>query len=50
MNNGLLDEVRQMVNPIILGRGKAPFKDVKERHSLKFIWVKPLQSGMVNLT
>ena len=50
MNNGLLDEVRLMVNPIILEGGKSLFKDVKERHSLKFIRVKPLQSGMVNLT
>jgi len=29
MNNGLVDEVRLMVNPIILGGGKALFKDVK---------------------
>ena len=35
MNMGLIDEVRLMVNPIILGGGKALFKDVKERHSLK---------------
>ena len=26
-----------MVNPIILGGGKALFKDVKERHSLKLL-------------
>jgi dihydrofolate reductase len=50
MNNGLVDEVRLMVNPIILGGGKALFKDVKERHSLKLIRVKPLKSGMVSLT
>lgn len=50
MNMGLIDEVRLMVNPIILGGGKALFKDVKERHSLKLIRVKPLKSGMVNLT
>jgi dihydrofolate reductase len=45
MNMGLLDEVRLMVNPIILGGGKALFKDVKERHSLKHIRAKPLKSG-----
>jgi dihydrofolate reductase len=50
MNMGLIDEVRLMVNPIILGGGKALFKDVKERHSLKLIRVKPLKSGMVSLT
>lgn len=50
MNKGLLDEVRLVVNPIILGGGKALFKDVKERHSLKLIGVKPFKSGMVSLT
>lgn len=50
MNVGLIDEVRLMVNPIILGGGKALFKDVKERHSLKLIRIKPLKSGMVSLT
>lgn len=29
MNMGSIDEVRLMVNPIILGGGKALFKDVK---------------------
>jgi dihydrofolate reductase len=50
MNKGLLDEVRLMVNPIILGGGKALFKDVKERQSLKLLSIKPLKSGMVILT
>jgi dihydrofolate reductase len=50
VNMGLIDEVRLMVNPIILGGGKALFKDVKERHSLKLIRVKPFKSGMVSLT
>ena len=49
MNKGLLDELRLMVNPIILGGGKALFKDVKERHSLKLLSAKPLKSGMVSL-
>jgi dihydrofolate reductase len=34
MNLGLIDELRLMVNPLILGRGKTLFKDVKERQSL----------------
>jgi dihydrofolate reductase len=50
MNKSLLDEVRLMVNPIILGGGKALFKDVKERHSLKLLSAKPFKSGMVSLT
>jgi dihydrofolate reductase len=49
MNLGLIDEVRLMVNPLILGRGKALFKDVKERHILKLIRAKPLKSGKIAL-
>ena len=49
MNMGLIDELRLMVNPIILGRGKALFKDVKERYTLNLIQVKPLKSGKVGL-
>jgi dihydrofolate reductase len=50
MNLSLLDEVHLMVNPLILGGGKALFKDVKERHALKLIRAKPLKSGKVSLT
>jgi hypothetical protein len=49
MNNGLVDEVRLMVNPIILSGGKALFKDVKVRHPLKLIQAIPLKSGKVSL-
>jgi hypothetical protein len=37
INVGLVDELRVVVHPILLGGGKALFKDVKERHSLKFL-------------
>ena len=50
MNAGLIDELRIVVQPIVLGRGKALFKDVKERHALTLVGAKPLQSGMVRLT
>lgn len=50
MNVGLIDEVQLMVNPLILGGGKALFKDVKERHALKLVRAKPLKSGKVSLT
>ena len=49
MNAGLIDEVQLMVNPLILGGGKALFKDVKERKSLKLLRTKPLKSGKVRL-
>jgi len=50
MNAGLIDELRLVVTPIILGEGKALFKDVKERHKLTYVGAKPLESGLVRLT
>ena len=50
MNLGLIDELRILVNPLILGGGKALFKDVKERHTLELTGAKPLKSGKVSLT
>jgi dihydrofolate reductase len=50
MNQRLIDELRLVVHPIILGGGKALFKDVKERHRLKFLGAKPMESGLVRLT
>jgi dihydrofolate reductase len=50
LNLGLIDELQLMVNPLILGRGKALFKDVKERRALNFVRAKPLKSGKVVLT
>ena len=50
MSAGLVDEVRPVVRPIVLGGGKAMFKDVKERHALRLLETKPLESDMVRLT
>jgi dihydrofolate reductase len=50
MNQGLVDELRLLVNPLILGGGKALLKDVKGRHTLKLAGAKPLKSGKVALT
>jgi dihydrofolate reductase len=49
MNLGLIDELRLDIHPLVLGGGKALFKDVKERHALKLLETKPLKSGMVRL-
>jgi dihydrofolate reductase len=49
MDQRLIDEVHLIVNPLILGGGKALFKDVKERRNLKLIEAKPLKSGKVRL-
>jgi dihydrofolate reductase len=50
MNLGLIDELRLLINPLILGGGKALFKDVKGRQTLKLAETKPLKSGKVGLT
>jgi len=49
MNLGLIDELHLRVNPVILGGGKALFKDLNQRHSLKLSAAKSLKSGMVSL-
>jgi dihydrofolate reductase len=50
LNQGLIDELRLVVQPIILGGGKALFKDARGRHGLKYLGVKPMESGRVRLT
>ncbi len=49
MNLGLLDELRLVMYPLVLGGGKALFKDVKERHALTLLESKPLKSGEVSM-
>jgi dihydrofolate reductase len=50
MNAGLVDELRLVVHPILLGGGKALFKDVKELHGLQFLDAKPLGAGKVRVS
>jgi dihydrofolate reductase len=50
MNLRLIDEIQLLVNPLILGGGKALFKDVKKRHTLKLVRAKRLNSGKVSLS
>jgi dihydrofolate reductase len=50
MNEALIDELRLTVHPIVLGKGKALFKDVRERHELELVKAEPLPGGRVALT
>jgi dihydrofolate reductase len=49
MNAGLVDEIRLVVQPILLGCGKALFKDLNERHALTLLAARPLKAGAVTL-
>ena len=39
-----------ILQPLVLGGGKALFQDVRERHALTFAGATPLPSGQVRLT
>src|SRR5262249_31623946 len=49
-NEGVVDELRLVVYPIVLGGGKALFKDVKARHGLKLLDVRSMKLDTVRLT
>ncbi len=50
MNLGLIDELRLIVHPLVLGGGKALFEHVTERHMMSLVESKELKSGRVGLT
>jgi dihydrofolate reductase len=47
---GLLDELRIMVNPVALGRGKSLFMSMRDRLRLRILNVRQFSSGNVLLT
>lgn len=50
LNEGLLDELRLIVHPLLLGGGRALFEGVKERRSLEFVRAEPTTAGRVILS
>ena len=50
MNAGLVDQLRLTVHPVVLGKGKALFKDVEGRHGLELLETGRLAGGRVSLT
>jgi dihydrofolate reductase len=49
LHTGLLDEVRIMVNPVVLGAGKSVFRTAGERAGLNLLKSQPFNSGNVLL-
>jgi dihydrofolate reductase len=47
INAGLVDEVRLMVNPVLLGGGKALFHGVTDRHYLTFVATEKRDPGKI---
>jgi dihydrofolate reductase len=50
LEQGLMDEIRIILTPILLGGGKAVFDAIRRRHPLKLLSTKSFQSGNVVLT
>jgi dihydrofolate reductase len=47
---GVLDELRIMIFPIVLGQGRSLFEDLKNRVSLALLRVRQFDSGNILLT
>jgi dihydrofolate reductase len=50
LRDGLLDELRLMVHPITVGRGKRLFEDEEDRKALKLVDSHTFATGVVYLT
>jgi dihydrofolate reductase len=49
LNEGLIDEVRLIVHPVILGAGKSPFAGVREPRTLELVQTSTGRNGRVIL-
>lgn len=50
LNAGLSDELRLIVHPLLLARGKALFAGVTHRHALTLVQAESTEAGRVILT
>jgi dihydrofolate reductase len=50
LNENLLDELKLIVHPLLLGGGRALFAGVTERRSLELVSATPTDSGKVVVT
>lgn len=50
LNLDLIDEYRLAVHPVILGKGKLLFQNIKDRHQLTLIDTKSYKSGVTLMT
>ena len=50
LEEGLMDELRIIVTPVLLGAGKTLFDAIKKRYPLKLLSAKSFESGNVVLT
>jgi dihydrofolate reductase len=50
LNESVIDELRLIVHPIILGGGKTPFAGVRDRRTLELVQSGAGRSGRVILT
>lgn len=50
LHEGLLDELRLLVYPVIVGTGRRLFTDGKPRHGMELVASKTYQTGVADLT
>lgn len=49
LQNGLVDEFRLLVHPVLLGKGKSLFIGIGEMSKMEYVWKQPLRSGVIAL-